>query len=565
MGLMSSPVKGEPTRPAAEIAARHVFLVGFMGSGKTTVGRALAGRINRDFVDLNEVIVDEAGTSIREIFRNHGEVGFRARERAALRNVLNGDASMVVATGGGTFIDATMREWVRQAGRTIYLQASPDVLVARISAGEARFQRPLVSGPHPEETVRRVLTHRTPAYEECDFTVRTDLAQVEHVVEEIVRALRLERPTGDRRGPKRSRSVRVSPTAAGDIPVKTATGNYPVHVRTDGDEWLAAEIRAACAGSRVAVVSDETVGPLHGKKLVAQLRSAGKVPSLHTFAPGEQSKVLSTAATLYDGLLTEGITRNDAIVAIGGGVVSDVAGFVASTLHGGIAHVHVPTTTVAAVDATVGGRTAVNTRHGPNQIGTRHPPKAVLIAAPHLATQSRRRHANGLAMAMKLAATLDAAFFDALVLDATKLLAFEPEPLVLAIQRAIALRALATNGANLEPAALRFGQTIGRAIESADRQLLAGETTALGMLAECEWAESESTNGHQTKQLLASGLSALEMPTDWHAAPMDPEVIGADSTGDDLRLAHVAKLGTYEIRSVPISTLVEFVRGRRSS
>jgi 3-dehydroquinate synthetase/shikimate kinase len=554
---MSSPQVHE-SRP--HVGGQHVFLVGFMGSGKTTVGRALAKRIHRSFVDLDQMIADHAGTSLREIFRSHGEVGFRARERAALRDTLDRGKPCVMATGASTFIDATMREWIGQAGKTVYLQASPEVLVARIDAGEPRRQRPLVSGPRVEETVRRMLADRASDYEGCDMTVRTDLARVEQVVEEIVRSLRLDRrparrapdPTRRRSG---SSSSLASPTAAEPLTVTCGQATYPVRVRDEGAAWLAAEIRTAGAGPRAAVISDETVDSLYGEPLAAQLRSVGFEVSQHRVATGETAKILSTAAGLYDSLLAAGVGPRDTLVGFGGGVVNDLTGFVAGTLHGGMAHVRILTTTAAAIDASVGGRAALHTRHGPDLISTVHAPRRVLVPVSFLASQSRRRHASGLASAMRLAATMDATFFDALVLDASKLLDGEAEPLALALQRAIDL----ARRAGADGAPWRFGQILGAALTAGKSQILAGEAAALGMAAECEWAGRESGGDLRAVRMLAGGLTALELPVDWRSAALDAEAVSVGH-GGSIRLVHVTQLGNHEIRVVPTAALAEFVR-----
>ncbi|MFC1611616.1 iron-containing alcohol dehydrogenase [Myxococcota bacterium] len=541
-----------------------------MGSGKTSVGRVLADRIGCDFADLDDVIAEEAGAPIREIFRNHGGVGFQARERAALRNVLGRGSPAVLATGGGTFIDPTMREWIRQAGRTIYLQASPEVLVARINEGQARLQRPLPGGPDPQQTVRRLLGARADTYEESDFTIRTDLARIEQVVEEIIGFLRIERHT-----PALGRKKRKPPRAAISTPTEDSvlqlgtSGSYAVHTRHQAGGWLAAEITEACKGHRIAVISDDTVASLHSDRLVADLRERGRRVTLHTVPPGEQSKGLTTAAALYDRLLEAGIGRGDAIVALGGGMIMDLAGFVASTYLRGIPFTQVPTTTLAAVDASVGGETAVSTPQSTNLVGTVHPPRAVLVAIAHLATQEPRAHAAGLVAALKIAATRDASFFDALAMDAPKLLAYEPEPLLLAIRRAIALKAaiVARNVESDDRLALSFGHTIGHAIEVAEGfGALPAEAVALGMVAECEWAESEGI-GPQVRQQIETVLAALELPIDWRSRMIDPAAIGGNHIGRaaSVRLPHIPQLGSFQIRTVPLAALVEFVRRRRNS
>jgi 3-dehydroquinate synthetase len=241
-------------------------------------------------------------------------------------------------------------------------------------------------------------------------------------------------------------------------------------------------------------------------------------------------------------------------------VVNDLTGFVAGTLHGGMAHVRILTTTAAAIDASVGGRAALHTRHGPDLIGTVHAPRSVLVPVSFLASQSRRRHASGLASAIRLAATMDATFFDALLLDAGKLLDGELEPLAVALQRAIQL----ARDAGSNDAPWRFGQVLGAALAAGNSQILAGEAAALGMAAESEWAGREGGGDLRACRMLAGGLTALELPVDWRSAALDAEAVGVGH-GGRVRLVHVTQLGSHEIRMVPTTALAEFARRRRIS
>ncbi len=562
---------GQPPRSLDATERRHVVLVGYAGSGKTVVGRALAERIGCDFVDLDDVIVEAAGTSLRDIFRRHGDVGFRARERAALREILARKNVAVVATGGATFVDPAMRGWIHEAGRSVYLQASPESLLARLDGGDQRAHRPLVGGPDLEQTIRRTLSERVPAYEEADYTVRTDLSRVEHVVEEIVRLLRLDRLGASGRAPARRRfeTPGAEEPEVGETPpvqVRLPAGSYPVHFRAAAGSWLAHEISRSSSGPRVVVIADEAVAALHATPLVNGLRDSGKSVSLQVVPPGEESKVLSMAAMLYGRLLEQGIDRHDLVVALGGGVICDLAGFVASTFLRGIPHVQVPTTTLAAVDATIGGKTALHAPFGRNLIGTTYPPKAVLVAGTHLASQPRREHVAGLVEVLKLAVTLDAPLFDTLTREAEHL-ARCVDPTLTVLRRAVALKAELLARADFvtgERTVLSFGHTVGEAIEAAEgSRLLHGEAVGLGMLAETEWAEAEGWCAG-SGAALAQALRALGLPVDWRGRALDERGIGLETKrrGGHLRLAFVPRVGSHEVRTVPAAALVEFLRRR---
>lgn len=583
---------------------RHVALVGFMGSGKTTVGKLLAQRLGCSFVDLDETISKKAGRTIPEIFREHGEVGFRAHERAALREVLESPTPIVLATGGGTFADASMRGWVQAAARTVYLATSVESVIARVGAGAGRAARPLLAGPDPAATVRRLLADRGAAYEQSELTVRTDDASCEEVAEEVLHALK-ERPRPAPRAPTGRAEPAPRPAAERPLPsrgpaahpppahlpiedegdddaparggfvadgsallrVHASTGSYPVELKPEAGDWIAEGITAVCPGERLAIISDTTVAPLHAAPLVEALSARGKRVTLHAFAPGEESKTLATVGALHDELLGAGLSRKDAVIALGGGVVGDVAGFVASTLLRGVPFVQVPTTTLAAVDSSVGGKTGVNTARGKNLVGTFHAPRGVFVAGSHLATQTLRQHAAGLVEAVKMAAALDAVAFEAFVRDAPALLAFDATALARTIARAVGLKAGVVGRDEREEgerAVLNYGHTVGHAIETGEGyRLLHGEAVGLGMLAEAAWAEAAGL-ADDVLPPLTSALAALKVPTRWADAHIDVAAMGLDKKrqAGGVALPIVTRIGSYELRTVPLERLTRFLEER---
>ena len=167
---------------------RHLVLVGLMGAGKSTVGARCADRLGRAFVDVDDVIEANAGCSVAEIFTGEGEVGFRARERAAIDDVMASPSPIVAACGGGAVLDADNRRRVRSRGYVIWLTADPDTLAARVGAGTARAQRPLLAGDvAPAATLERLATVRAPAYEAAAHaTVDTAGRTVDEVADAVL-------------------------------------------------------------------------------------------------------------------------------------------------------------------------------------------------------------------------------------------------------------------------------------------------------------------------------------------------------------------------------------------
>ena len=266
---------------------------------------------------------------------------------------------------------------------------------------------------------------------------------------------------------------------------------YPIHVGPGVRGLLAAEIKRLSDVSRVAVIADRRVADLHLDRLLAAL--PGK-PTVLTFPPGEASKSLATFESLLGGLADARIERSDLVVTFGGGVAGDLGGFVAACWLRGVRFIQVPTTIEAAVDASVGGKTAVNHAAGKNLIGAFHQPSAVLIDTDFLSTLDARDYTAGLAESIKHAAIRDPDFLTWHEQHAVAIVAREPQVLTPLIARNCTIKADVVardeREANLR-AILNYGHTLGHAFELLlHYELRHGECVALGMLAENALAEN---------------------------------------------------------------------------
>ena len=563
--------------------AQHVALVGFMGSGKSSVGKLLASRLRRPFIDLDEVIEAEAGQPVSEIFRLQGEVAFRAKERAALRRVLASDEAMVLAVGGGTFSDGSNRETLRSA-ITVYLETSVEEIIARIGQGEEKKKRPLLRGPSVEDTVSRLLTRREMDYRRASASVVTDGQSVEAVTEEIVRALGLERralrneefgpgehvdePSIENETPAMTpRPVIAHSGKSVSVRVETSSHDYSVFIRPHAGAWIANGIAELCKGNRIVVLTDTTVGKLHSADLIFHLKATGKEVSILRLEPGEGSKTLGTASRVYDFLLDQGLTRSDMLVALGGGVIGDLTGFVASTFLRGCQFVQVPTTTLAVMDSSVGGKTAVNTPRGKNLVGTFYQPQGVFVALSHLATQSSVEHAAGLVEGVKMALTLDADVYQFMTKSSRALVDFSEDELTKAIAEAVRLKAKIVKADEFESgvrAVLNYGHTVGHAIEAGESfKMLHGQAVALGMIAEAQWAEMEGYS-RDISSSLRDVVEDLGLRSDWRRSKISTDAITLDKKrkGGGIQLPIVSSIGSFDLRTITVSALVEFVKRR---
>lgn len=273
------------------------------------------------------------------------------------------------------------------------------------------------------------------------------------------------------------------------IVVNLGERSYPVLIGAGVLDAIGGECQALGLGPRMIVVSQPPVAVKYGDRVVGSLREAGFDPSLVVVPDGEESKSFAQVTRLWDACVEAGLDRSSsAVVALGGGVVGDLAGFVAATYMRGVAFVQVPTSLLAQVDASVGGKVGINHPRAKNLIGAFHQPCLVVIDPEVLRTLPRREFVAGLAEAIKCGAVLDAELFAYLEGHMAAILALEPSALTHTIARAVRLKADIVEKDEREVTGLRrvlnFGHTIGHAIEAASGYgiYLHGEAVAIGMV-----------------------------------------------------------------------------------
>lgn len=295
------------------------------------------------------------------------------------------------------------------------------------------------------------------------------------------------------------------------VVIRHALGAYPVQVRSGGLAALPALLAQAVPGRRLALVTDE-----HLATLFPGVRGATDWSAQLIVAPGEQSKTRDTWAQLTDQLLAQGFGRDSALVGLGGGVIGDLTGFVAATYHRGIPYILVPTTLLAMLDASVGGKTGVDTREGKNLIGAFHPPVAVLADPATLVTLPEREYRAGLAEALKHGLVADAKYFAWMESVTVPLLARDARTLERLVRRSVEIKATVVTEDERESgrrAVLNAGHTVAHALEVlSDFTLPHGEAVALGLVAECAMGEQlgETTPGTAAK--VATLLEHLGLP-----------------------------------------------------
>jgi len=464
-GLKNALATG-PGLPA-RLAGRSIVLVGLMGAGKTSIGRRMAARLGVPFRDADAEIELAAGCSIPELFRRYGERHFRDGERRVIRRLLAGDP-LVLATGGGAFMDPDTRAAIRDSAVSIWLRCRLATLVRRVAT---RNTRPLLQGGNPAEILGRLMEQRHPIYAEADMIVDCGEEPPDHTTSKVLQAL------DDWRPPRR-------------LAVALSSASYDVVV---GDGLLAragALLAPVIPQKRAIVVTDTTVAALHLSALLDGLAQTGIATQQIVVAPGEASKSMASYARVVDSLLDAAVERRTTVIALGGGVVGDLAGFAAATTLRGLPFIQVPTTLLAQVDSSVGGKTGVNTAHGKNLVGAFHQPRLVLADTGTLGTLNGRELRAGYAEVVKAGLIGDAAFFAWCEQNGAALTGGDRDIQAEAILRACAFKAAVVGDDEREErpadgrALLNLGHTFGHALEAEvgyGGALLHGEAVAVGL------------------------------------------------------------------------------------
>ncbi len=305
--------------------------------------------------------------------------------------------------------------------------------------------------------------------------------------------------------------------APGTTTVRSGARDYPVVVEAGALDRLSELLEAHAPASEYAMVADGTVAELHGERILRSAASTGARTTLLTFPPGESSKSRAEWARLTDHLLEWGMGRGGVVIALGGGVAGDLAGFVAATYLRGVALVQLPTSLVAMIDSSVGGKTGVDVAAGKNLVGAFHPPRLVVADPEVVATLPRAQRAQGLAEAVKHGAILDRTYLEALEDAAEDLLEGRPEALIRAVRRSVELKAEVV-GRDEREAGLRrilnFGHTLGHGLEaSSGYRIPHGAAVSAGMVLEARIGERVGVSRAGTAAELARVLSRMELPT----------------------------------------------------
>lgn len=551
--------------------ARQIVLVGLSGVGKSSVGRALAEELGWPLLDTDDLITERERRTPAQLIVASGEEAFRrAEERVVLEAARQAPA--VIATGGGAVLSPRSRRALGESGFLCYLDATPHEIARRLREAPDASERPLLEGDL-DSRLTQLDAERRPFYNHADAWIPVQALSPEQAAARVLAAWSERSAEALADGRRLDRLGTDGPARGPSAVVDTGAERYPIWVGSGELGRLPDRLRMLGLGGRVFVVSDTDVIGAHGERVAQVLDGAGIAGASYLVPSGERSKQLAVAGELYRWLAEQRAERTDTLVALGGGVVGDLAGFVAATYLRGMPFVQLPTSVLAMTDASIGGKVAIDLPQGKNLVGAFHQPRGVIADVDTLATLPRRALLEGFAEVIKHALILDPALLTELESRAADLAGGTADPALLAsiIGRSARLKALIVSTDPRESGLreiLNYGHTIGHGIESAGgyELHLHGEAVAIGMTGAARIAERLGMLNADHARRQVELLRAFGLPI--AAQGVEPEAVLAAMRLDKKvvdgrqRLVLLEEPGRAVVRDdVPSALVEDVVRG----
>ncbi|MBC3861262.1 3-dehydroquinate synthase [Undibacterium jejuense] len=542
----------------------NIFLVGLMGSGKTTVGRALARKLNKRFIDSDHEIEARTGVSIPVIFEIEGEASFRQREADVIRD-LTAQSGIVLATGGGAVLNPDSLRYLHERGTVIYLRAGINSILQRTRNDK---NRPLLRTADPRKKLEELEAERHPLYQQAaHLIIETGRPNVQHLVQSILEKL----PKTHVETYFQAHESGMHSVESGNIQVLNLHLGERSYSISIGQELLsnAALLAEKIRGQHVVIVTNTVVAPLYLEGLEAQFKALGKACSAVILPDGEVHKNWEHLNLIFDHLLANKCDRKTTLIALGGGVIGDMTGFAAATYMRGIPFIQIPTTLLSQVDSSVGGKTGINHPLGKNMIGAFYQPQSVIADTSTLNTLPDEELSAGLAEVIKHGAIIDTGFFQWLEQNMSRLRAKDPDALAYVIARSCEIKANVVQQDEREGglrAILNFGHTFGHAIEAGlgFGTWLHGAAVGCGMVMAAELSFRlgyiDFVSKTRIKQLIADAGLPVIAPDLGEQRWLELMEVDKKNEGGKIKFILLKPLGTAIITSVPEAVLLETLR-----
>ncbi len=550
---------------------QQIVLIGLSGVGKSSVGAIVAERLGWPLIDTDDLVTELEGETPAQLITSRGEPAFRRIEERVVGEAARRTPA-VISLGGGAFLSPRSRRALGERGLICWLDAAPAEIARRLRDAPDSTERPLL-GEDLEGRLQELSDERRVHYSQADLWTPAQGLTPGDVADRILQAWAggVDASAGGSRRLDRLGSAQpaIGPAAI----VDTGGERYPIWVGGGELMRLPERLRQLGLEGAVYVIADEAVMEAHGELLVDALDSGGYRGASYVVPPGEASKSLRAAEEIYGWLAQSRAERRDVVIAFGGGVIGDLAGYVAATYLRGMPFVQAPTSVLAMNDAAIGGKVAVDLPGGKNLVGAFHQPSAVISDIDLLATLPRRAFVEGLAEVVKHALILDPLLLGEIERHAGDLGGPQPdrELLTRVIARSSRLKALIVSADPKERglrAILNYGHTIGHAIEAVTgyTDYLHGEAVSVGMMGAARIAEQMGLLDNEVVARQADVLRTLGLPL---AAPgvsadavMETMLLDKKVEAGRLRFVLLEGIGRPVLRGdVPGEIVREVVRG----
>lgn len=524
----------------------RIILAGFMGTGKSSLGKILAQKLKYQFVDTDQLIEKTHKKSPHEIFVQHGEKTFRKWEKEALIQATKSEKA-VIAVGGGAVCSKSNLKMLEKAGLLIHLTASPQTILERTSLKPAK--RPLLNCDNPLAKILSLLEQRKKFYDAIPFQFSSDHGTPHSRAEQLKTLIQLEQQK---------------------LHVNLQQNAYDLYFSTQAKKvfaGLSIKIKQLCPKAQsVIVVTNDTVAPLWGKSLHDELKTTFQVHTI-TLPDGEQYKRLKYIQEIYSKALVFGADRDTPFIALGGGVIGDMTGFAAASYLRGVPYIQIPTTLLSQVDSSIGGKTGVDLPEGKNLIGAFYQPQLVWINPHILKTLDRRQLSCGLAEVIKYAAIFDDELFAELEAKLPRLLDQVGPKYLDIIYRCCAWKGWVVENDEREKSGLRsllnFGHSLGHAIESITRykKYTHGEAIAMGMVFAARLSQTTYGLSEDDCARLVQLLKAAELPNKVPQFPAHAilQALQQDKkrVSKDILFVYLKKIGEARLKATPLQEIVQ--------
>jgi shikimate kinase/3-dehydroquinate synthase len=523
---------------------RNIVITGFMGTGKTSAGRMVAERLGRPFIDMDIEIEKILNKPIKAIFSEEGEQTFREVEKALCHD-LGTQKGLVIATGGGTLLDPEMYKLMASHANLVCLNCTVDEILRRLNTNAVR---PLLNVADRRAEIEKLLFQRHDAYAAVSWQIDTTNLSIEEVSRQI--------ETVDR--------IRT-------LSVRYPQGKYPIRI-AGGLLYHTGSILimdGVPQGSRVAVVSNPIVAKYYAKIVTHSLEVMGYHPLLCIIPDGEQYKTLATVADLYEQFAAGDLDRSSTVLALGGGVTGDLAGLAAGTYMRGMRFVQVPTTLLAMVDASVGGKTGVDLPLGKNLVGVFKQPISVIIDTLVLDTLPVAELRSGMAETIKHAVIAEEELFGELEQNTNKVFWWRGRSGHAWLARSLKVKIDVVKEDPYEKdtrAVLNLGHTIGHALEKLSGYTLRhGEAVSIGLAVEAQVGSRLGLAGSALPRRIEALLEGWGLPVRCPPYPtasiLEAAAFDKKKRGSRMRWALPIRIGEVRIvEDVPLDVVEDVLR-----